>query len=746
MALSGTLTKAYRGWTYRLAWSATQSVDKNQSTVTCKHYLDCAASYSLYIGTRTNSCTVGGVKRNFTSPKISTGGGSTITLGTTTHTLTHNSDGSLKANISSTFNIDATLSGTYKGSIAVSGTITLNTIARASQPSCITWPEHTQNVGDFGDTISIHMNRKSDSFTHTVRYAYGTLTGTIATNVGTGTTWTIPLSFMDLIPNATKGSGTIYVDTYNGTTKIGTKSCGFTAQVPSGVKPSCSLQVLDATDIQETYGNLVKGLSKLYVKATGTPAYSSPIQTYTIEANGEKHSSAAAEITTDVLSEAGTTTVKASVTDQRGRTSPTASASFTVLDYTRPTISKVAVHRCDADGTENDQGEYVKVQFSATITPLNNLNSHMYTLHWKKSTETDWEGNIAIMKMDWANQYEVVDWSHTFAADSDYAYDVEVRARDAFYTTAHRTSVSTGYTFMDWDDKGKSLAFGKVAEEERTFENALALRQIGNRYAFSTPGVASQAGIICMARIKIIAANADTPITFVFSRRQSESTMTVHVQFRNSTAETSSVASVRYEGSNYGAYVAPGDDELTWDLYVSKGSAYDTVTLQDWYTSKSMQSRVEVTFPGGIVDAVPTPFWRAGPLVAESILDCFMPVGYVLILYSHADPNELYPGSTWVRIENAFLWGCDENGDIGTTGGSKTHTLTVNELPSHSHILRVAHENTGDTTLTTSTTMYRNTNGKTQYYGSLQTEGAGSGAAHNNMPPYVQVSIWRRTA
>ncbi len=145
-----------------------------------------------------------------------------------------------------------------------------------------TYPEHTQNVGNFGDEISIHMNRKSSSFTHTVRYAFGSQTGTIASGVGTGTTWVIPLSLMNLIPNATKGSGTIYVDTYNGSTKVGTKSCGFTASVPASVKPSVSVTLTDTTGTDSTYGSPVKGLSKIKVKATPTLAYSSPIVSYSI--------------------------------------------------------------------------------------------------------------------------------------------------------------------------------------------------------------------------------------------------------------------------------------------------------------------------------------------------------------------------------------------------------------------------------------------------------------------------------
>ena len=96
----------------------------------------------------------------------------------------------------------------------------LTVTAPASQPSCITYPNHTQNVGSFGDTISIHMNRKSSEYTHTVRYAFGNLSGTCIdadtgkaatglTAVTNGFRWTIPESFMELLPTATSGSGTI---------------------------------------------------------------------------------------------------------------------------------------------------------------------------------------------------------------------------------------------------------------------------------------------------------------------------------------------------------------------------------------------------------------------------------------------------------------------------------------------------------------------------------------------------------
>lgn len=725
MASSGSFnTSAYSGRYLTFSWTQkSQDVANNKTTINWT--LKGAGSATEWYKAGAFKLVIDNKTVYSSSTRIQLDNGTIVASGS--YTFTHNSDGSKSFTASAE-------AGIYQQAVNCkgSGTFTLNTIPRASQPSCITWPEHTQNVGNFGDTISIHMNRKSDAFTHTVRYAFGSKSGTIATGVTTGTTWTIPNSFMDLLPAVTTGSGTIYVDTYNGSTLIGTKYCGFTATVGSSVKPSCTLTLEDVAGVDDTYGSPVQGLSKIKVTVNPTLAYSSPISSYSISIDGSQYTTATA--TTAALKNSGSSVVTVTVTDKRGR-SGTASYTMNVQAYAPPNVSKLTVHRCNADGTENDQGDYVKALFSAKITALSNKNTAAYKLRYKKSTASSF---TEVTFSDLAGVYTATDKSYIFAAEDGSSYDVEVVATDRHKTTTRATSASTAFSLLDFHPSGTGLRFGGVAEVQHAFQNDLSLIQTGNRYAFSTPGVSGQAGVVCMARIKVTAANADTPITFVFSRRQAEGNMTVHVRLSNSTATTSSVASVRYEGDNYGAYITSGGDALTWDLYVSKGSTYDTITLQDWWTSKTMEDRVEVTFPGGIVDAVPQPFWRAGPLISESILDCFFPVGFILMLYSQADPNTMYPGTTWERIENAFLWGCDKDGAIGLTGGAKTHTLTVNELPSHSHGSVYSGNAAG-----TKTHAWLASGGSSMAYGTVAT---GGGAAHNNMPPYVQVSIWRRTA
>lgn len=730
MAASGSFnTSGYEGRYLTFAWTE-QSQDITNNKTTIAWTLKGAGTGEVQWYKAGNfKVVIAGETVYSSATRIQLYNGTLVASGT--HTFTHNADGSKKFTASAE-------AGIYYEAVNCkgSGNFTLDVIPRASQPSCITWPNHTEDVGDFGDTISIHMNRVSSAFTHHVYYRFGTIQGDIAKNVETGTTWTIPQSLMTLLPRNNSGSGRIYVDTYNGSTKIGTKYCGFTAHVPADVRPSCSFTLEDTTGVDKIYGSPVQNLSNISVKLSETLAYGSPIEAYQIKVNGVTYTQAEAE--SGVLKRYGSVPVTARVTDARGRIG-TAEYNMNVQEYDPPKVTALRVHRCDADGTENDQGEYVRAVFSAEVSGLSNKNTATYTLRYKKSTASSF---TPVSFSDLANKYSITDRAYIFAADGNSSYDVEVEAKDRHGTYVASTSASTAFTLMNWGPDGTSAALGKVAEKSHGFEVALdnyfygSTIQTGNRYSFSTPGVAGSEGFILMAQIEIIAANADTPITFVLSQRGAIAPMTVHVALHNSAADYSSLQEVSYTGSNYGAFLTRADD-VTWQLWVQKFSAYDTITLQDWYTSKTMESRVKVTFPGTLIDAVPTPFYRATPARIESLLDFIYPVGSVYISYSHNSPSLMF-GGTWVRIENAFLWGVDNNGAIGLTGGAKTHTLTAEELPTHSHGSVYSQHASG----TKSYAWYTATGDKIGYSSIT----AGEGKAHNNMPPYVQVSIWRRTA
>ena len=438
-----------KGFTLKVEWTESGvDVATNTSDLTVTAYLVAASGYYINSTAKKNiSLTINGTTYSGTCYVGLSKGETKELFKQTVANIAHNADGSKAVAISCALGIKATLNDTYFSNVSTSGTAILTTIARASQPSCVTWPEHTQNVGKFGDTISIHMNRKSSAFTHTVRYAYGTLSGTIATGVGTGVSWTIPKSFMDLIPRGTNGSGTIYVDTYNGSTLVGTKSCGFTAAMPTTADcyPKCTLALEDITGVDKIYGSPVKGLSKIKVTVNATEAYSSPIDSCVIEANGVKYDGLTA--TTGYLT--GAAAAKATVTDGRKRTG-TASYTMNVQDYSAPSVTALSVHRCDEDGTANKRGSYVKVKFSASVSSMDGKNNALYYIKYKKTSETA-ETTLALT--EYTNQYTVSNAEYIIAASPGSSYDFAVEAVDRHNTNnpgRKSAKVSTAASIFSW--------------------------------------------------------------------------------------------------------------------------------------------------------------------------------------------------------------------------------------------------------------------------------------------------------
>lgn len=448
-----------------------QNLANNTSNVTVKTTAKWTYGSWNATGKCTGSMTINGTKYNFSGITFNTSqttSGSKVIM-TKTVDIPHNADGTKTLACSASFNTRVS-----SGTVSASASKTLTTIARASQPSCITYPDNTQNVGNIGSTFTIHMNRKSDKFTHYVYCKWFNKTVEIGKNVTDNVAWTIPMNFVEDIPQSTSSWGTIYVDTYNGSTKIGTKSVRFDASVPASVKPSCAISVTDAAGYFSTYGKYVKGKSKLKVTITPTLAYGSAIASYSASANGVNYS--AASFTTDVLTSSGTLNVSATVTDQRGR-SGTASASINVYDYAAPQITLLKVKRCVSltDGTEDISGEFAEVTFSAKITSLDNKNTAKYTLKYKKSTEGD-DKYISVVLTDYANNYNVQNGVYRFAADSGSSYNIQLVATDNFEAISKPTPLSTGEVMEHWRADGKGMGFGKIGEVQNGADFGWAIK------------------------------------------------------------------------------------------------------------------------------------------------------------------------------------------------------------------------------------------------------------------------------
>lgn len=131
-----------------------------------------------------------------------------------------------------------------------------------------------------------------------------------------------------------------------------------------------------------------------------------------------------------------------------------------------------------------------------------------------------------------------------------------------------------------------------------------------------------------------------------------------------------------------------------------------------------------------------------GAATVSAMLDKAYPVGAIYMSVNSTNPQNLF-GGTWVQIKDRFLLAAGTTYKAGATGGEATHTLTVDEIPNHQHVLWYPNEG-GEQSAAIG---YPEAGSKNTWYAEAsKTGGAGGGAAHNNMPPYLSVYVWKRTA
>ena len=311
-----------------------QSITANTSTVNWRMTVSRTGAYYTHNhqGDSTLSLNLDGRNVHYSYPTWETSG-EEYTLASGSSTISHNADGTKTLPISCTFNPNNGLHGT----ITVSASLSLTTIPRSSSVSV--------SAGVIGSSVTITINRQNSSFKHTVRYSWAGKSGTIATNVDTSTSWTIPLDFANDIPSSASGTGTIFVDTFSGSTKTGTQSTTFTASVPANVKPTftgVSLSDLNgaAQNLIPKSDTFIQVISNIKVAFNGAVgSYGSSITGYYAEIIGKNQSTSSNGGSLGIMNYHGTIKIRASVSDSRGRWSDTREVSVTVLEYFAPALS-----------------------------------------------------------------------------------------------------------------------------------------------------------------------------------------------------------------------------------------------------------------------------------------------------------------------------------------------------------------------------------------------------------------------
>ena len=312
--------------------------------------------------------------------------------------------------------------------------------------------------GTLETELSLAVTKYNTSFTHSISYVCGTAKGDVCTNVsGTSVAWntgngnTVALAAQNTAGQSVTVTFTII--TYSGTTEVGRNTASCVMAIPSDkVKPSVTLSVEDATGYEATYGAYVQGKSKLKITATPTLAYGSPIKTYAIAADNKTYTTN--PVTTDVLHGKGTLAVKAKVTDARTYPSDEVSTDITVLEYAPPAVT-VNAYRCNSSGTADQEGAYMKLGFSATISSLNGKNSATYSISYKA------DGGATTVTGNGLSYTSAV-----IACDVAKVWTVEVTVSDKVDKTTKAAVIPIAFTLMDFYSTGKGVAFGKVGTRD----------------------------------------------------------------------------------------------------------------------------------------------------------------------------------------------------------------------------------------------------------------------------------------
>lgn len=127
----------------------------------------------------------------------------------------------------------------------------------------------------------------------------------------------------------------------------------------------------------------------------------------------------------------------------------------------------------------------------------------------------------------------------------------------------------------------------------------------------------------------------------------------------------------------------------------------------------------------------------------SSLVDLFYPIGSIYMSTNQTDdPQSRFSGTYWLPIYDRFLLAAGSTYKAGSTGGEATHTLTQDEMPKHNHVIYYPNGGAPDVGAALGFPEVGSKN--TWWAAACMTGQTGSDAAHNNMPPYLAVYMWRR--
>lgn len=419
-----------------------------------KWYVGPWSDYGSYLGTTANTFSKS-VPSNFS--------GTLWLAENVTFNVQHDAQGKGTAKIEWKWGVDSSYGQFESPSGAYS--VSLPDIPRTSSVS-------VGGAVNAGSALAISIGRTSTSFTHTLRYAFGSASGTIATGVGTGYNWTVPYDLLWQIPSETSGVGTIYCDTYYGGTLIGTSSCGFTVNAPnnSTTKPSASMMLSPSGSVPAAFsGMYIQGKTAVKADFTAEPKYGTSIKSYALAVNGKTTSGDPS--TSAVLSASGETTVTGTVTDARGF-SRVLTEKITVQSYGAPSVvpgagqKSVICERADANGISSPSGTYLRIVANRKYSSVAGANACTLRYRFKQSSASSYGAWVTLLAAGSSGDGYSGALSGIVSSVTT-SYDVQIGVVDTMGTEAAITfHIPTDEVAFHIREGGRGAAFFGYSEKD----------------------------------------------------------------------------------------------------------------------------------------------------------------------------------------------------------------------------------------------------------------------------------------
>ena len=322
---------------------------------------------------------------------------------------------------------------------------------------------------DAGQTLTASIVPADASYRHRIIYAhYGGANFYIA-DLDPGyytNAYTIPMSFLNSIPNATRElcTATLYTISGDGLVAIGNTSINFYVYAPASVVPTLTgvTATLVSNGVAASITRYVQNYSKCLLEITGAAvAYESPISSYKITGGGFTVNAVSGTVGT--FGTTGDLTFTATITDSRGRTA-SATVTITVDAYNLPSLTDISAFRCDVNGTADRAGAYVLLKATPAISPIGGQNGAAMTgrVYMRGGTPGTPESMTS-------NTASILGGGLLLPVKT---YIAEIIVQDLINAYAYTATIPTDRVALHFLDSISAGAINKYAEIENAFEIA----------------------------------------------------------------------------------------------------------------------------------------------------------------------------------------------------------------------------------------------------------------------------------